>query len=274
MGLVAARAARRPAAVCRPPHGASLPSRRARARADWNRPTVAGAWTVRDVAAHLLDGDLRRLSLERDGQRAASSGRGLRERSGPRRLLERAERRVGEGGAPAQPRVLLELLKIDGAAGGRALRVPRSRKPRLLFRGLGGRVVVEELVRRGARVHRALAPPAADPPGRGRAALERARWLKPVIDLSMRALPHRYAGTTAPEGAPFSWRSADPRAETWSLVRRGDAWGLFAGRTGSPEATRISLDEDTAWRVFFKALPRDAPRPSFSRGAPTWVGPS
>lgn len=35
--------------------------------ADWNRPTVAGAWRVRDVAGHLLDGDLRKLSGGRDG---------------------------------------------------------------------------------------------------------------------------------------------------------------------------------------------------------------
>ncbi len=30
--------------------------------ADWERPTVAGTWRVRDVAAHLLDTDLRRIS--------------------------------------------------------------------------------------------------------------------------------------------------------------------------------------------------------------------
>lgn len=33
---------------------------------DWNKPTVARAWSVKDIAAHLLDGDLRRLSLQRD----------------------------------------------------------------------------------------------------------------------------------------------------------------------------------------------------------------
>jgi Mycothiol maleylpyruvate isomerase N-terminal domain len=29
--------------------------------ADWERPTVAGAWRMRDVAAHILDTDLRRI---------------------------------------------------------------------------------------------------------------------------------------------------------------------------------------------------------------------
>jgi uncharacterized protein (TIGR03083 family) len=33
---------------------------------DWNRPTVARLWTVKDVAAHLLDGNIRLLSIQRD----------------------------------------------------------------------------------------------------------------------------------------------------------------------------------------------------------------
>ena len=32
---------------------------------DWNKQTVAKLWTVRDIAAHLLDGNLRTLSLSR-----------------------------------------------------------------------------------------------------------------------------------------------------------------------------------------------------------------
>ena len=27
---------------------------------DWHRPTVCSAWCVKDIASHLLDGDLRR----------------------------------------------------------------------------------------------------------------------------------------------------------------------------------------------------------------------
>jgi mycothiol maleylpyruvate isomerase-like protein len=35
---------------------------------DWERSTLAGAWRVRDVVAHLLDTALRRLSFDRDGR--------------------------------------------------------------------------------------------------------------------------------------------------------------------------------------------------------------
>jgi hypothetical protein len=39
---------------------------------DWERPTAAGQWAVRDVVAHLADGALRRLSFHRDGMRPPS----------------------------------------------------------------------------------------------------------------------------------------------------------------------------------------------------------
>src|SRR5262249_22055746 len=35
--------------------------------ADWDASTTAGSWKERDVAAHLLDTQLRKLSLARDG---------------------------------------------------------------------------------------------------------------------------------------------------------------------------------------------------------------
>jgi hypothetical protein len=50
---------------------------------DWERPTIAGAWRVRDVVAHLLDTALRRLSFHRDalilppGARPAADARDL-----------------------------------------------------------------------------------------------------------------------------------------------------------------------------------------------------
>jgi hypothetical protein len=34
---------------------------------DWNKPTLARQWTVKDITAHLLDGNLRAMSISRDG---------------------------------------------------------------------------------------------------------------------------------------------------------------------------------------------------------------
>ena len=39
---------------------------------DWDMPTLSKQWTVKDIAAHLLDGNLRMLSIARDGYRGDS----------------------------------------------------------------------------------------------------------------------------------------------------------------------------------------------------------
>jgi len=40
---------------------------------DWGRPTAAPGWSVKDVATHLLGGDIGILSRERDGRSNAGS---------------------------------------------------------------------------------------------------------------------------------------------------------------------------------------------------------
>ncbi len=41
---------------------------------DWNKPTFAKLWTVKDIASHLLDGNFRTISLFRDGYNGMSPG--------------------------------------------------------------------------------------------------------------------------------------------------------------------------------------------------------
>lgn len=50
-----------------PLHQELLGLLRSLSREDWERSTAAAGWSVRDMVAHLLDTELRRLSFQRDG---------------------------------------------------------------------------------------------------------------------------------------------------------------------------------------------------------------
>src|SRR5450631_1054600 len=81
-------------------------------RDKWMLPTAAGSWLVRDVAAHLLDVILRRLSAHRDVYRPSSSPvPGYRELVGIINDLNqdwvRAARRLS-------PRILTDFLRSMG----------------------------------------------------------------------------------------------------------------------------------------------------------------
>src|SRR4029453_19318037 len=64
-------------ALFRPVSGSLVTLLRALPEESWARPTVAGAWLVRDVVAHLLDSTLRRLSFHRDGMTPPPPARGI-----------------------------------------------------------------------------------------------------------------------------------------------------------------------------------------------------
>src|SRR6478735_3115441 len=47
---------------------------RSLSKEDWNKPTLAKLWTVKDIASHLLDGNFRVISLMRDGYNGMAPG--------------------------------------------------------------------------------------------------------------------------------------------------------------------------------------------------------
>src|SRR4051794_21347391 len=80
---------------------------------DWERPTVAGAWRVRDVAAHLLDVSLRRLSMHRDGHRPPP-GEPIAGYGDLVRFLNRLNAEWVHAAQRLGPRVLTDLLEWTG----------------------------------------------------------------------------------------------------------------------------------------------------------------
>src|SRR5262245_35913940 len=81
---------------------------------DWTRPTVAGAWRVRDVAAHLLDGDLRKVAVYRDGHFPPVDKPPVSAED-----VSRLVNGLNSGGvayaARLSPRQIVDLLEITGA---------------------------------------------------------------------------------------------------------------------------------------------------------------
>jgi hypothetical protein len=86
------------------------------------------------------------------------------------------------------------------------------------------------------------------------------RWLAPLLDVSMRVLPHTFRNVTAEPGTALVVHIEGAANWRWSLVRGKTAWQLFQG--AAPQATTaVHLDPDTAWRLLYHALtPEEAAR--------------
>lgn len=83
-------------------------------------------------------------------------------------------------------------------------------------------------------------------------------WLFPVLDVSMRALPFTYRDVDADAGQSVAFQVTGDAGGSWSLRREVGKWRLFAGEAEAA-ASRVTIDADTTWRVFFKAIaPQEA----------------
>lgn len=233
---------------------------RALAPGDWERRTIAHGWSVKDVAAHLLDTQLRRLSFGRDGYMPSPP-------------------------AIASDRDLVAFINRLNAEG---VTVYRRLSARLLI------AWIEETSRQAASYYASLDPFAPAPIGVSwagesasanwfdlarelterwhhqqqiRLALEEPARLRaimtpalyhPVLDCFMRALPFHYRVVSAPPGTALTVHVSGACGGDWHLYR-ADAW-MLSGQGVGPAAATVTIPEEIAWRIFTRGIAHEHAR--------------
>jgi uncharacterized protein (TIGR03083 family) len=216
---------------------------------EWDSPTICPGWSVKDIALHLLGVDLGNLSLRRDGFSDPwwqSSGDDLA--ASLNRFNETwvlAARRIS-------PRLLCELLRFTGEAAARYF-------ASLDLMVLGGPVswagpqpahvwldVAREYTERW--VHQQQIRDAVGTPG-----LMEPRYLAPVLGTFVHALPHALRNRPATEGTVVRVIITGEPGGRWIALLGHDGWILGAD-TGDSAAATVTLDQDSAWRLWTKGV--------------------
>jgi Mycothiol maleylpyruvate isomerase N-terminal domain len=241
-------------------------------RRDWTRPTIAGSWQVRDVVAHLIEVDLRRLSVSRDGHQLEPV-RAIESYGDLVAFLNHLNAEWVSAARRFSPQVLMELLRESGLAMAALVADLPPHASAAFAVAWAGEQRSENWFDIGRDYterwhHQMQIRDAVGGPG-----LLHAPWLLPLLDLSVRCLPRAYADVDTHAGATVMLRvttAAEADAE-WTLQAvaaaddepsnpaRRSRWRLWRGGPPSPTAT-ISLDADAAWRLFYNALPPESAR--------------
>ena len=79
--------------------------------AEWHLPTVSSRCTVKDIASHLLDGSLRRLSMQRDGYRPSDGWSQPRNGESLMDFLNRLNDEWETGTSRLSPKALTDLIE-------------------------------------------------------------------------------------------------------------------------------------------------------------------
>ena len=224
--------------------------------AAWTRPTVAGAWRVRDVAAHLLDVKLRKVAVYRDAHFPPIDRPPVTERE-----VGDLVNRLNAGGvayaARLSPRQIVDLLSIAGEWAAGVVESLPPHGPAIFAVSWAGEARSENWMDTGREYtewwhHQMQIRDAVGAPP----ALLEPRWMTPLVEFSIRALPHRFAGVTAAAGTTLTLEITGPTTGRWSLVRGAAGWELRRGAPDHPDA-RVTMAADDVWRLFYNALPPD-----------------
>lgn len=226
----------------------------------WRRPTVAGRWRVQDVAAHLLDTQLRRLSAHRDGHFVAPD-RPLDSPADVGAFVNALNASGVAFAARLSPRVLTMLLAATGPALNEFVTSLPPHGRAMWPVSWAGETESENWMDIGREYTERWHHQMQIRDAVGAPLLLAPRWVDPLFDIAVRALPAAYAETTADPGTAlvFEVTVDDEAPRTWTLSRSADAWTLHRG-SRTPAHSIVRTTADSAWRVFFNALPESEAR--------------
>jgi hypothetical protein len=224
------------------------------------RHLATSKWTVKDVAAHLLDGDVRQISFRRDGLPPVPPPFPIETYADLVRFLNGLNHTWVDACQRMSPALLVELHALTGPIVAEIFQKLDPSGPALFGVAWAGETesqnwfdTAREYTERWH--HQQQIRDAVGAPG-----LTDREWLHPVIDTFMRALPHAYRHCDAPDGTVVAFHVTGEAGGDWAMQRDRGAWRLYRGET--PDAScRLQTDPDTTWRTMTKGLkPREAAR--------------
>lgn len=216
----------------------------------WDRATACGDWSVRDVALHILGDDIGLLSNLRDHDGQYHEIDGWAELvtviNAQNQAWVAATRRISR-------KLIIDLLRFTGLE---VYDLFRSIDPH----SMGGPVgwagedpdpmwlhIARELTEYWTH-HQHICEALAI------TSLQDARFIGPVLATFVHALPHTLKDVEAPVDTLVQFIVTGEGGGEWHVVRAVDGWKLYTA-TNLVATSTVSLDADTAWRLFTKNRP-------------------
>lgn len=220
------------------------------APADWDKKTVARHWTVKDVAAHLLDGNIRVLSMLQDEYYGESFN------SANESLLDFLNR-INADWVKAMKRVspsmliLLHQATADMYCSYYAGIDPNGISP-FAVNWAGEEESTNQLhiAREYTEkwLHQQQIRDAV-----GNDGIMNRTYFYPFIDVFMLALPYTYRDVKAEEGTIVKITIPGNIGGFWNLIRIENKWRLNKTNTSIP-ASELIIDPAIAWKLFSKSI--------------------
>lgn len=224
--------------------------------ADWQKQTLSPAWKVKDVAAHLLDGNIRSLSASRDMYLAEDAIRTdhYREVVDYLNLLNmdwvKAMKRVS-------PEMLIALLSATNKMYSDHLSALSPFDSAIFPVAWAGEAesqnwfhIAREYTEKWHHQQQIRHAVGVLSP------LFDRTYFKPYVDTSLRALPYHFNRVKAEEGDTFSLIVSGQGGGEWHYIYTPEGWALCQDPP-SYSVTKVRIDDQVIWRLFSKQISRE-----------------
>jgi uncharacterized protein (TIGR03083 family) len=227
------------------------------APAEWDVQTIAPLWKVRDVAAHLLDTALRKLSIVRDCCYVESVN--IRSPQDLITLINRLNREGVTVYRRLSPKVLIDMMKEACEQSARFHESLDPFAPAAFAVSWAGEEsspnwfdTAREFTERWH--HQQQIRLATNRPG-----IMTPELYHPVLDCFVRGLPYLYRDVGAPVGTLLLLEISGDCGGRWFLLKKAQGWHLVKP-SGEKPASRVTIPQELAWRIFTKGIDRDSAR--------------
>jgi len=221
---------------------------------EWHLPTSSSKRSVKDVASHLLDGSLRRLSMQRDRY----SPPGPKPEESILDFLNRLNADWDVAIRRLSPAVIVGLVEW---ADPQVAELFKSLDPfdRAIFpvawageqQSQNWMDVAREFTEKWHHTQQIF-----EATGR-RSTITGRRLFHPCLDTLMRALPFTYRNVAAEPGSTVAVVVGGEAGGAWFIEHSHDGWRQVVEPTLAPRST-VMLDQMTAWRLVTKRRSREA----------------
>jgi uncharacterized protein (TIGR03083 family) len=219
---------------------------------DWNRPTLAKLWTVKDIAAHLLDGNMRVISSAHQfaGDPPSNPINNYSDLvdflNGLNATWVNAMKRVS-------PQLLTDLLETTGKQYSEIMTAADLFAPApfsVAWAGEDESVNWFHIAREYTEKfhHQQQIREAV-----GKQGILTAELFYPCIDTFMCGLPHTYRTVNGNTGMLIQITVTGEAGGNWYLFKMADGWTLIKNAESVPD-TIVTLSPDIAWKVFTKGI--------------------
>jgi len=223
--------------------------------ADWQKNTIAPLWTVKDIAAHLLDVNMRAIATVNNY--SGTPPQNIKSYTDVVNYLNDLNNVWVKAMDRVSPQQLIELMETSGRQHYQYLESLAPFAPAMFAVSWAGEEHSENWFHIAREYtekwhHQQQIREATGKPG-----IMHRELFYPCMDTFMQAMPHTYRNTTAEEGTVIQITISTPDGGTWYLYRQQTAWAVAKSIVDKQPDASISISPDTAWKLFTKGIKPD-----------------